>query len=163
MSDVFPNLLRLHYSGTVDVSKLINAIRGWYSSKMYTVAEKTYKHKEATAGHDIELEIEGKRKLNEHVRYFVNFEMKFRDAEPVDVAEGGETKQYRRGKIVIEIKTKLETDWQGSFSKGSWASIKHAVWSYIIKPKLEDHWDALYYDGIGLQKAIKEALGMSTS
>ena len=159
--DVNP-VQRIHYNGVINVSKLLNTIHGWFSAEKYNkVLEPVNKFKEATFGHDVEVEIVGEKKINEYIKYKIEVKIVLRDGESVEIIEGGEKKKGRQGGVVIEITSTLITDWQETMSKGKFSRFKHVVYSYILKPKLEDHWDTLYYKAIALQKTIKNTLNMS--
>ncbi len=162
MTDIDTQIFRIHYNGIIDVKKLFDAVQSWFSKENFSTLEDVYKFKEATFGHDIEEEITGTKKVNEFIKYEIKVKIVIRDAEFVEVVENGVKKSARRGGAVIEITPRLLTDWQKSLQKGRLGRLKHSLYAYVLKPKIEDHWDTLYYKGISLQKAIKGALNMST-
>src|SRR3989338_8354382 len=102
MTKIDVSMQRIHYNGVIDVSKLLNTIHGWFSAEKYNkVLEPVNKFKEATFGHDVEVEIFGEKKINEYIKHRIDVKIVLRDGEPVEIVEGGTKKKGRQGGMVI--------------------------------------------------------------
>jgi len=156
--------MKLEYEGVFDFDSLYTMILDWLKEYGFKVEEKKYKHKGSGGGAEMEISIEGQKKVTNYYKYTinVNFWLEGFKTSALDTKEG--KKSISSGKIKIEVEGTLNLDYEEVFSTGFLKKVRSMYNQYIIKKEIEAIWyDTLYYRITRLHTMIKKYLDMQTA
>lgn len=150
-----PYLIYRH-NGFFNFSKLIKMIRSWFLSEFYLFFETKHKYKPEES----EVEVYGKRKLNEYVQYIIYVELKAEDVQEVEIIKEGKKIKTQQGRLKVFVHGTMNLDWQKRFAGSKVLQyIQDFYHRYIIKQKIEDVWiDHMMMKMVALKLKIQEAL-----
>jgi len=155
----------IKYIGFVDERKLLTTIRAWLIDEGFEFKEPTYKNKVSAEGLEIEIRIEGEKKVTSYVKFFITLQMWIREIKEVPVVKDGVQQLAKEGKVWIESAGYLELDWQDRFGGSKLLqAIQDFYHKVILKKTIEvKWWDILYYKIYKLNSVIRNALGFETA
>ena len=150
-----PPLVYKH-KGFLNIPELVKFVRGWLSSELYLFFETKHVHK----SDEDEIEVYGKRKLNEYVQYTLYVEMKAEEISEVEIVKEGQKIKTQKGRIKVTVHGTMNLDWQKRFAGNKFLQyIQYFYHRYIIKEKIEDVWqDHLMLKAVTLKSKIQEKL-----
>ncbi len=150
-----PPLVYKH-KGFLNIPELVKFVRGWLSSELYLFFETKHVHK----SDEDEIEVYGKRKLNEYVQYTLYVEMKAEEISEVEIVKEGQKIKTQKGRIKVTVHGTMNLDWQKRFAGNKFLQyIQDFYHRYIIKEKIEDVWqDHLMLKAVTLKSKIQEKL-----
>jgi hypothetical protein len=155
----------IKYVGFVDERKLLTTIRAWLISDGFEFKEPTYKNKTSAEGLDIEIKIQGEKKVTSYVKYWIDIQMWIREIKEVPVVKDGVQQLAKEGKVWIETSGYLELDWQNRFGGSKFLQALQDIYhKAILKKTIEvKWWDNLYYKIYKLNSVIRNTLGFETA
>ncbi|MEK6857712.1 MAG: hypothetical protein AABX39_03950, partial [Nanoarchaeota archaeon] len=106
-----PPLVYKH-KGFLNIPELVKFVRGWLSSELYLFFETKHVHK----SDEDEIEVYGKRKLNEYVQYTLYVEMKAEEISEVEIVKEGQKIKTQKGRIKVTVHGTMNLDWQKRFA-----------------------------------------------
>ncbi len=154
----------IRYKGIWDMQDLYEAIYDWFRSRKYKMHEKVYKHKHPSPfGVERQYVWDATRKENDFIQFNYNMYIHTYDAHDVEVVTpDGKKKTFTKGRIWIEIKSSLTTDWEGNWKdKSGFAKLKGFYNKYIIRRSITQGWNPKKrYEMYELQAMVKARLKM---
>lgn len=155
----------IKYVGLIDERKLLTTIRAWLIDEGFEFKEPAYKNKVSPEGLEIEIKIEGEKKVTSYVKFFITLQMWIREIKEVPVVKDGVQQLAKEGKVWIESSGYLELDWQDRFGGSRFLQALQDIYHKIILKKTIEvkWWDALYYKIYKLNSVIRNALGFETA
>jgi hypothetical protein len=158
---VFKHPIKLRFRGVYDMKGLMRLIYKWYSSSQYTYHETKYKDKQETVfGNEIEIEMEGNKKVTEYLRYYVKITTHQWESKDIVVKVGEKEVSMMQGRVEVQITAWIVTDWQDQFKKGTWwETAQNFMEKVVIMPDIALlHIDPLDKDLHALARDIKNHL-----
>ncbi len=155
----------IRFKGVFDYAGLAKMVLKWLYDRHYEVTEGKHKHKMSCPhGFEIEREFKGERKINDFIRYKVNFAFHLWDAFEVDGVKDGKKKKLWNARIEIRWGCIVEIDYQNNWDTPFRSKLLKFFANYIIKSDLiVKHMDRLYYDMFKFHTKINKFLGMEAS
>ncbi len=146
----------IRHKGYYNWADLLKKTRGWFKEEFYNFEETKHKHEPNKQ----EVEMTAFRKLNEYVRYIFEVKIRTENVATVELVKDGQTIKTQEGMIWIEIKAKMELDWQKRFGGSEFLqSLQDFYHKYIIKQRIEQVWMSHLERKFGqLANYIKELL-----
>lgn len=153
------------HRGLFSYAEFINGIRNWFRENNYEFHEPKHQWKAPPEGVEVEIRINGNRKVNEYVKYHINMFLKIYDMKDVEVVKDGQKVKMQDGKVTVEISGKLELDWQNRFGGNKFLQgLQDFLHQFIIKQDIGDHWeDDLLFKLMDLTRAIRTVLGQEAA
>lgn len=150
-----PNFVYKH-KGLLNINEVVKRIREWFLKEMYLFFETKHVHK----SDEDEIEVYGKRKLNEYVLYYLYVELKAEEMSEVEIVKEGNKVKTQKGRIKVTVHGTMNLDWQKRFGGNKILQyIQDFYHRYIIKEKIEDVWqDHLVMKAVDLKSKIQEKL-----
>lgn len=163
--DIIPDgVIILKYAGIFDFKKLYKSIAEWFIDYAFYLEEPTWKYKVPEMGAEQEIEFKGWKKINEYVRYWIDVYIHIYDLTDVAVVKEGAKQNLNSGRIVVEFRADVETDYSKRMESGTGPFIKEFMDKYLYKKDMDAVWsDQLYYLTYKVHTRVKEILGMETS
>ena len=152
------------YFGTFDLSALLSDTKKWLEDNNFSFGEPKYKHKIGDTGAEIEIEWDANMKINYYVKENVFVFMKFTDIKDVDVLQEGEKVTLQQGRALIEVKGRLDLDYQKRFAGNKFLQeLQDILHKYILKKTIAVKWvDRLYKKVYNFNRFIRQKIGMET-
>ncbi len=149
----------IRFRGDFSWQGLYRLIRGWIDKKEFRFTEKKYKHK----GSDVEVEMQGDRKIDAMHKYYLIVEIKIWELKDVEAIEEGKKVKTNSGRMELKISGSVEVDYSGRFSGRPLYEKLGRWWMKITMRDIENfHLDPHTYDLYGLHQEIKSFLKMET-
>jgi len=162
-----PVCLRLKYKGIFDFDRLQTFLVKWMQDRKFEVNEKKHKHKYSCPhGFEIELVIEGERKIDDYFMYKVPIGLHLWDAFEVDAVKDGKPVKLWNARIEITLGFQVIGDYQGRWETNPYLEkLRDKVFHQYVRKKeiIVKHADPLYYKLLSLHTKIKELLEMETA
>jgi hypothetical protein len=154
----------IQHRGEFDYTGLMRNAKGWFDAGEYVFAETKHKLSKDGAESKIEVEMEGKKKINEYVRYIVKLLIRTWEMKEKDVIEGGQKVRKNEGRVAIDITANVELDWQNRFGGSKlMQGLQDFMHRFILKTTIEDVWkDRLFWKVRDLGKTLERSLGGAT-
>lgn len=155
----------IKYVGFVDEKKLLTAMRSWFIDEGFEFREPVYKNKVGAEGLEIEVKMNGEKKVTSYIRFFIDMQMWIREIKDVPIVKDRVQQTAREGKVWIETGGTLEMDWQNRFESNRFLQGLHDFYmKHIAFEKIEfKWWDTLYYKIYKLNSVIRNAIGFETA
>ena len=155
----------IKYAGFVDEKKVLNAIRAWFIDEGFEFREPTYKHKVGAEGLQIEVKMNGEKRVTSYIKFIIEMHMWIREIKEVPVVKDGVQQMAKEGKFWIETGGTLEMDWQNRFEGNKFLQALHDFYlKHIAFQKIQmKWWDTLYYKIYKLNSVIRNAIGFETA
>lgn len=154
----------IRFKGIWDMQDLYESIADWFRSRKYKFHEKVYKHKHPSPfGVERQYVWEAERKETEYVQFHYDMYVHTYDAHDVEVTlPNGNKKTATKGRIWIEIRTKIYTDWEKRWGKVPFtAQLKAFYNKYLIrKDYMQGYYPKIRYEMYELQAMLKTKLKM---
>ncbi|MBU0614870.1 MAG: hypothetical protein KJ601_02155 [Nanoarchaeota archaeon] len=142
-SDLNEPIANVRYKGVWDMQDLYESMVDWFMRKKFKFYEKIYKHKHPSPfGIERQYTWEAIRKENDYVQTKYGIYMHLYDAADVDVVlPSGDKKTYTKGRIWIELKVGIVSDYEGRFSeKQFYSHLKDFYNKYVIRKNFTEGW-----------------------
>lgn len=148
------------YHGNFDLNSLLSKTKKWLEDANLDFDEPKYKHKMTDTGAEIELEWECTRKVNYYVKEYVNVYMKLWDVKDVEVTVDGKKTAIQNGRVLIDVKGKVELDWQKRFGGSAFLQeLQDILHKYILNKTIGGKWvDRLYEKVYNFNRYIRKLL-----
>ncbi len=148
-------------SGVFDLDKLYKFVYAWLDERKYFYHEKAYKQK----GVEMELEVEGKKKISGYTQFIIGLEFQLWDMKDVEVIKHGKKVKMTKTRIEVRLSGSVETDYEGNWKESKFKeALNNFYEKYIIKKTLEDEWMfELYKEAYDLQEKIKKIMEQEAS
>jgi len=154
----------VRFKGVWDMQDLYEAMVDWFRRRKYKFHERVYKHKHPSPfGVERQYVWEAERKENEYIQFHYNVFIHTYDAHDVEVVkEDGSKKTFTKGRIWIEIKSDIVTDYEKRWAeKSAYARLRDFYNKYIIRKNFTQGWSPkLRYEMYDLQAMVKKSLNM---
>lgn len=137
-------------------------LRKWCEDNHFKLYEDIFKEKPAThGGMETELKWTAKRKETPFIKWFIKFNIKFKDNYPVEVVQNGEKKQLFKARVEFIANPYLQYDWQNQY-KGKIAKyFLWFLWDKIFKYEwIKKHGNVLNGYVFYLGEDVKKFLNM---
>ncbi len=156
----------IRYKGVWDMQDLYESIAEWFRRRKYKFHERVYKHKHPSPfGVERQYIWQAERYETEYVKIHYDIYIHTYDAHDVEVAmPDGSRKTFTKGRIWIEIKANLVSDWEKRFDESLFLThLKSFYNKYIIKKNFTMGWGPkLRYEMYDLHAMIKRKLKMES-
>ena len=156
----------IRFKGVWDMQDLYEFIADWFRRRKYKFHEKVYKHKHPSPfGVERQYIWEAIRKETGYVQFHYDVYIHTYDAHDVDVVTpDGSKKVFTRGRIWIEIKASVQTDWEKKWTGNTfYARLRDFYNKYIIRKDIETGWNPkIRYEMYELQSTLKSRLKMES-
>ncbi|MFT4312478.1 MAG: hypothetical protein ACMXYF_04580 [Candidatus Woesearchaeota archaeon] len=152
----------LRYRGLCDLEKIYRTTVKWMKQNNFKVFQNSYKDKVSGPGvSEIEIKFESKLKVDEYHRCLFKFVLKTWDTQKVQTEDG---KMLYNGRIDINIKGSIETDWQGAYDgKTTLRDLMGKVVYNLKKNDPDQYYEDWFRERIyELQEQIKQIIGIQT-
>jgi hypothetical protein len=148
----------IKHKGFLDVSKLIQSIRGWFIDKKYDFHFSKQKYAGPVGAAEQELEMYGEREMTEYVKFKIKLLIRIWDIKDVEVVKDGEKIKTTTGRVAIELGGNLLLDYRARFKGNKALQFLQAFYhKYIIKATLEEVWEEEWFMHVGdLGKLIRK-------
>lgn len=164
---VFPAPLKIRYKGYYDWGGLYRLVWNWMANRQYRVHETRYKDKIDTAlGQEMEVNVWGEKEVTEYYKYKIEVAYHTWESKEVPVVMNGKEVMMMRGRIHIEIKGTIMTDWQGRYKEDNTVHkwMKMFLNKVVLKNEIEmKHIDPMDKDLHRLEAEIKKLLKVETN
>ena len=145
---------------------LYESIADWFRKRKYKFHERVYKHKHPSPyGVERQYIWEAERKENDFIQFHYNMYIHTYDAHDIEVVmPDGKKKIFTKGRIWIEIKSKLFSDWEKRWTdKAFHARLKAFYNKYILRKNYTQGWyPKIRYEMYELQAMLKSRLKMES-
>ncbi len=156
----------IRHKGVWDMQDLYESMADWFRKRKYKLHERVYKHKHPSPfGVERQYTWEADRKETEYLQFRYNVYMHTYDAHDVEVVTAdGSKKMFTKGRIWIEFKANVVTDWEKRWQEKSFYSKLRGFYNkYMIKKNLTHAIiPKLRYELYELQAMVKERLKMES-
>jgi len=155
---------KLYYVGIFDYEALVKGIAAWFNAEGYEYREKVYKSKVPSPdGSEHEFAVDGWRKTNELVWYFIEIKCHIWDMKEVEVLVDGEKKRMIRGRVQMWFHNWFEVDYNRKYKSPVEKQLLAFLEKYIWKKKIDGgFWDENYFSMLRVYTRVKQILKMST-
>lgn len=154
------------YKGIWDMQDLYESIADWFRIRKYKFHERVYKHKHPSPfGVERQYIWEAERKESEYLEFRYHMYIHTYDAHDIEVVKAdGSKKIFTKGRIWIEIKSQLSTDWEKRWTERSaYARLREFYNKYIIRKNFTEGWlPKIRYEMYELQTMVKTRLKMES-
>ena len=163
---VFRHPIKLRFRGVYDMKGLMKLIYKWFNSNYYVYNETKYKDKiETVFGNEIEIDMEGNKKVSEYYRYYVTVRTHQWESKDIMVKVGEKEVSMMQGRVEVQIEAKIVTDWQDKFEKGTmWEKAQKFMEKVVIGADIGLlHIDPLDKELHALSREIKNHLKIESA
>lgn len=149
---------RINRVGVFDLKELYKGIKGYLNNLKYTVYEQDNQTKIKSKGNEIIVELEGDRKVDDYVKFWLNVHIFIIEAKHVKI----KGKDLLKGNLQITIKSDYELDYENKWVHSKFADLMHKFYrKHIIKDKINTIYEGkIYGEVINLLDLIKEILDL---
>ncbi|MEA2037635.1 MAG: hypothetical protein U9O94_09060 [Nanoarchaeota archaeon] len=156
----------IRHKGVWDMQDLYETIANWFRQRKYKFHESVYKHKHPSPfGVERQYVWAADRKETDYIKFKYNVYIHTYDAHDVEVVTPeGTKKMFTKGRIWIEIKANIESDWEKRFAEKSFYSkIRDFYNKYVIRRNFTQGWmPKIRYEMYELQALVKKRLKMES-
>ena len=156
----------IRHSGIWDMQDLYESIADFFRRRKYKFHERVYKHKHPSPfGVERQYIWEAERKESDYVQFHYDVYIHTYDAHDVEVVGvDGSKKLFTKGRIWIEIKADVSTDWEGRWKDSSFYSrLRDFYNKYVIRRNITQGWSPkVRYEMYELHAMVKERLKMES-
>jgi hypothetical protein len=156
----------IRYKGIWDMQDMYETIADWFKRRKYKFHERVYKHKHPSPyGVERQYTWEATREENDFIQFHYDIYIHTYDAQDVEVVlPEGKKRIFTRGRIWIEIKTQVRTDWEKRWSeKLFYTRLKAFYAKYVLRKDFTQGWmPKIRYEMYELQAMLKTRLKMES-
>ncbi|MEM4263924.1 MAG: hypothetical protein QW666_03475 [Candidatus Woesearchaeota archaeon] len=155
----------IKHKGFLDVSKLIQSIRGWFLDNRYDFHFPKHKYAGPAGAAEQELEMYGERKMTEYVQFKISLLIRLYDLKDVEVVKNGEKIMSSTGRAAVEITPMMTLDYAKRFGGSVFMQTLQDIYHrYVIRTTIDDIWeDNIYMQVTDLAKLIKKQFQQETA
>lgn len=141
---------------SLDFQKLYSSIISWFKSREYKFQEIENTHKETPSGGELLLKLNGDRKIDDYVDYYINIQIRIYDLVKVKL----DNKTTEHGDVEIIIDAGAIIDKKDIWKKNKLSEFLGFIYNkYIIKDKINDKYlGSIYLELMELSNVIKSQL-----
>lgn len=151
----------IKYEGLFSVKGLYKLIEDWEDSKGYFPVENFIEESVEKEGKVITARLEPFKKFTDYAKAIIKIDLMISDCKEVEVKKDGKTQKLNKGKVVIEIMSILETDYEHKWEMKPLLYVLRTVFEkYIYMPFLSGFKNALREDTDHLKEEIKAFLNL---
>lgn len=154
----------IRYKGVWDMQDLYESMVDWFRKKKYKFYERVYKHKHPSPfGIERQYVWEAVRRETAYVQFVYNIYFHTYDMHEIEaVAPDGTKKVFWKGRIWMELRARVETDYDKKWeTKSFYSHLKTFFNKYIIRKEINQGWvPKLRYEFYELHALIKRRLKM---
>jgi len=154
----------IRHKGIWDMQDLYESMTDWFRKRKYKFHEKVYKHKHPSPfGVERQYVWEAERKETDYIQFNYNIYVHTYDAHDVEVVMADKSKKmFTKGRIWIELKGDVVSDWEKRWADKSFYSKLKAFYNkYVIMRNFTKGWiPKMRYEMYELQTMIKKRLKM---
>jgi len=151
----------ISYEGLFSVKELYKLIEDWVSNKGYLPVEMAIEEVVTKSGKVITVQLEPFKKLTDYAKAIIKINLMISDCIEVEVDRAGKKQKLNKGKVMIEIQSLLETDYEHRWEMKPWMYVLRTVFEkYIYTPFLSGYKKALREDTDHLKDQIKAFLNL---
>jgi len=154
----------VRFKGIWDMQDLYETIADWFKKRKYKFREVVYKHKHPSPyGVERQYIWEAERNESDFIQFNYDMYLHTYDAHDIEVVmPDGKKKIFTKGRIWIEIRTKIGVDWEKRWKKNTFASrLKDFYAKYMLRKSFEQGWyPKIRYEMYELQAMLKARLKM---
>lgn len=152
--------------GIFDFSGLYSYMKKWMVDRHYEFHEKRFKEK--PKGHffpDKEINWWAEKKLTDYIMFRIDIYMHLWDTEHIQITKDGKKEEMVNGRMQVEIKGEIITDYSNEFEKSSFfKKIENFLNMRVLyKDILLKYLDSFDYELYAFENDIKKYLGMEAS
>ena len=137
---------KIIYEGLFEVKELYKLINEWIDTKSYAPVEKSCQECVSKVGKCVECELEPFKKLSDYAKSVIKIKVKVDECVDVNIKRKGKQKKIQKGKLTIEFKGTLETDYEHKWEK--------YTWMYVFRKMYEKYFHTPFLSGF--EKNIRE-------
>ncbi|MFH1641440.1 MAG: hypothetical protein ABIC04_00915 [Nanoarchaeota archaeon] len=156
----------IRYKGVWDMQDLYEAMIDWFRRNKYYFKEAVYKHKHPSPfGAERQHVWEAKRNETDYIQIKYHVYIHIYDARDVEVQmPEGDKKIYTKGRIWIEVKVSVISDFEGRWNKKMfYAHLKDFYNKYVIRKNFTEGWGPKHrYEMYNFVAMIKQRLKMES-
>jgi len=151
-------------TGIWDMQDLYESIAEFFRQRKFKFHERIYKHKRPSPfGVERQYTFEAEKKENEYIAFRYDIYVHTYDAHDIEVVDNnGNKRQFTKGRIWIELRADMITDWEKHWSHSRfYRELKNFFNKYIIKNNMVMGWETTQrYQLYELHAMIKNKLKM---
>ncbi|MBU1004701.1 MAG: hypothetical protein KKC54_02145 [Nanoarchaeota archaeon] len=156
----------IRHTGIWDMQDLYESVAEFFRRRKYKFHEKVYKHKRPSPfGVERQYIWEAERKENDYVQFHYDVYIHTYDAHDVEaVGIDGSKKRFTKGRIWVQIKADIATDWESRWKDNTFYSrLRDFYNKYIIRRNFTQGWNPkVRYEMYELHAMVKERLKMES-
>ena len=156
----------IRHKGIWDMQDLYESIADWFRRRKYKFHERVYKHKHPSPfGVERQYIWEAERKETDYIQFKYNVYIHTYDAHDVEaVMADGSKKMFTKGRIWVEIKANIVSDWEKRWKEKSFYSrLRDFYNKYVIMKNFTQGWSPkIRYEMYELQAMVKKRLKMES-
>ncbi|MBN2421432.1 hypothetical protein JXB27_04100 [Candidatus Woesearchaeota archaeon] len=153
----------IKFEGVFDWNETYLAIVSWFRSRRFDYFETKNVKKSTTYGFELEYGAKGVREETDYIRYTIKLALHGYHMDNVEIIDkSGEKKQLvKAGYIEIKINPTIDLDWKHKWEGTEFKKkARTFVHEHMIKRKVDEWKDKIYYEAYQLQTKIKEAMNL---
>jgi hypothetical protein len=157
--------VNIEYKGVFDMQDLYESIAQFFHEKKYKFYELFQRQRSPSPfGKEVKYHFMAERNIEHYYKWIVNITLETYDMQEVEVVlKNGHKKKMAKGRVWIQIKGKVETDYDKAWEHSAFlAHLKSFYNKYVIRRVYEGvWWDEMYYNLVlKLHSLVKERLKM---
>jgi len=149
----------IKYSGLIDLQKVLEDIKKWYDKRQFEFHEYSYKSREKQHG-GLEMFWSGWRDDTDYFRIWFHCYIKLWDNQDVEVISGGVKKKMVKGRMRINLRLVLETDYRHKWEGSRFFVLLRDFYDAMIRMKIYGYADKTEWEMDGFVNYIKRSIGM---
>jgi hypothetical protein len=151
----------ISYEGLFSVKELYALIEDWVNSKGYLPVETSIEEVVEPSGKVITAKLEPFKKLTDYAKAIIKIDIMIADCKEVEITRGDKKQKLNKGKVIIEIQSILETDYEHRWEMKPWLYVLRTIFEkYIYTPFLGGYKNAIREDTDHLKDQIKAFLNL---
>ena len=151
-------------TGVWDMQDLYEYVADFFRKRKFKFHERIYKHKRPSPfGSERQHTWEAERKENEFIQFHYQIYIHTYDAQDIEVVDkNNQKKMFTKGRIWIEVKSDIITDWQKRWGSSSfYREVKNFFYKYVLKNNIVMGWETtMRYQLFELHAGMKNRLKM---
>ena len=155
----------LKYKGVYNWKEIFRFMKKWFDTNQYSFFDKKYKEKPGQYGMDIEWKIEGEKKIDGYLKYFIKVEFRSWDQTPIEIIKDGRKVLMDEGRVRIIFNSAFDWDYEKQFEgSGTLSKMQNFLYNQVYGEELwAIHWDGLYYEMNRFKNEVEAHLKMDTA
>jgi hypothetical protein len=149
------------YDGLFSVKELYQFIDDWINTKGYFPVELSIEEVVEKDGKVITAQLAPFKKLTDYAKAIIKINIMISDCKEVEITKADKKQKLNKGKVIIEIQSLLETDYEHRWEMKPWLYVLRTIFEkYIYAPFLSGYKKAVREDTDHLKDQIKAFLNL---